>query len=108
MIGGAVMIGGTWGPWRSLRAALVGASASVLGALVCIALSAPPALAAEPEQACKSVESNGVREATEKHRGESAVDPLNQRPYSAGLPECRAYEMVSPVYKQSFGATQPQ
>jgi len=106
MIGRAAMIGGAW-RLRRPRAIVVGVSGSVLGALVCIALSASPALAAE--QACeKSVASGPVREATEQHRQESAVDPVNRQPYSVGLPECRAYEMVSPVYKQSFGATPPQ
>jgi hypothetical protein len=94
------MIVGTWLPRRP-RAVVVGASASVLGALVCVALTVSPALAAEP--ACESA---GSGQTTEQHRHESAVDPVNQQPYSVGLPECRAYEMVSPVYKQSFGVTQ--
>jgi len=33
-------------------------------------------------------------------RGESNPNPTTGRPYSAGLPDCRAYEMVSPLYKQ--------
>jgi hypothetical protein len=73
----------TFASWRSVSAAL--------GVLACLttalALSAAPALACPNEQL----------------RQESSVDPATGQPYSAGLPDCRAYEMVSPLYKQSHG-----
>jgi hypothetical protein len=58
-----------------------------------LALSVTPASAAEP---CTN----------EKLRGESNTNPATGQPYSRGLPapECRAYEMVSPLYKQAHGA----
>ena len=37
----------------------------------------------------------------EQLRQESNIDPATAQPNSALLPECRAYEMVSPLYKQS-------
>lgn len=40
----------------------------------------------------------------EQVRGESNVNPTTGQPYSVGLPECRAYEMVSPLYKQAHDA----
>jgi hypothetical protein len=63
----------------------------VLGCLVCVAalvalLTFTSAAAAE----C-------VNEAL---RRESNPDPTTAKPYSVGLPDCRAYEMVSPLYKQ--------
>jgi hypothetical protein len=71
---------------------LTRACAWVLGLAACAAFaSAPgatPALAAEP---C----------ANEQRRQESNTNPATRQPYSTGLPECRAYEMVSPPYKQS-------
>ena len=39
----------------------------------------------------------------EQLRDESNVDTVTGQPYSVGLPDCRAYEMVSPLYKQSHG-----
>lgn len=61
-------------------------------ALVCVfalgALSAASALAAEGE-GCPN----------EQVRRESNVNPATGQPYDLGLPECRAYEMVSPVEK---------
>jgi hypothetical protein len=73
----------TFASWRS---ALV--STSALGVTAALALSAAPALACTNEQL----------------RQESNVDPATGQPYSAGLPDCRAYEMVSPLYKQSYDA----
>jgi hypothetical protein len=35
---------------------------------------------------------------------ESNENPSTHKPYSQGLPECRAYEMVSPLEKQGLGA----
>src|SRR5262249_35973558 len=37
---------------------------------------------------------------TEQLRMESNTNPSTGKPYSATLPDCRAYEMVSPLYKQ--------
>jgi hypothetical protein len=72
---------------------LTSASALVLGVLACLAsglaLSATPAVAAE---ACPN----------EQLRTESDISPVTGRPYSEGLTECRAYEMVSPLDKQAY------
>ncbi len=38
----------------------------------------------------------------EQLRHESNINPVTKEAYSVGLPDCRAYEMVSPAYKQSF------
>jgi hypothetical protein len=46
-----------------------------------------------------------VRHETEQRRQESNTNPVTGQPYSAGLPDCRAYEMVSPLYKQGANAT---
>lgn len=42
--------------------------------------------------------------ANEALRAESNVNPITGRPYSKELPDCRAFEMVSPVQKQSTDA----
>jgi len=63
-----------------------------LGALVCIELAFT--LSATPAFACPN----------EQLRSESNVNPTTGEPYSVGLPDCRAYEMVSPLYKQAHGA----
>jgi hypothetical protein len=64
-----------------------------LGVLACIefafTLSATPALATCPN---------------EQLRSESNINPTTGQAYSLGLPDCRAYEMVSPLYKQGHGA----
>jgi hypothetical protein len=57
-----------------------------LALLATLLLSAPLALASE---GCPN----------EAVRRESNVAPATGRPYSQGLPECRAYEMVSPLEK---------
>ena len=51
---------------------------------VCLATYATPALAAEPT--CPN----------EQLRAESNINPATGQPYSAQLPDCRAYELVSP------------
>jgi hypothetical protein len=56
-------------------------------------LTAAPVLAAEGE-GCPN----------EQVRKESNVNPATGKPYSVGLPECRAYEMVSPLDKQAHDA----
>jgi Tol biopolymer transport system component len=61
--------------------------------LAAAALTATPALAAEGE-GC----------ANEHVRQESNTNPTTGKPYSVGLPECRAYEMVSPLEKQQHDA----
>ena len=72
---------------RAVSPVALGAAAYITAAL---ALSAPPSMAAE----CPN----------EQVRQESAINPTTDRPYSLGLPDCRAYEMVSPVDKQSHDA----
>jgi WD40-like Beta Propeller Repeat len=57
------------------------------------ALAAPPTLAAAGE-GCPN----------EQVRVESNVNPSTSQPYSLGLPECRAYEMVTPLEKQQHDA----
>jgi hypothetical protein len=42
--------------------------------------------------------------ANEGVRSESDVNPATGSPYDLGLPECRAYEMVSPLEKQAHNA----
>jgi hypothetical protein len=68
--------------------ALIGVVALVAAAC---ALGTSAAMASE---ACSN---EGVRQ-------EARVDPVTGQPYSVGLPECRAYEMVSPPEKQSHDA----
>ena len=74
---------------------LTPACAWLLGVAACAvlapALSATPALAAEP---CPN----------EQLREESNPNLATGQRYSTELPECRAYEMVSPLYKQSHDA----
>jgi hypothetical protein len=41
----------------------------------------------------------------EQLRSESNTNPATGTPYSGGLPDCRAYEMLSPEYKQSHDVT---
>ncbi len=76
MIGGGVL---------ATRAA---ASGLALGILVCLALAlgARPAMA----EACPN----------QQLREESDTNPATHEAYSLGLPDCRAYEMVSPLEKQ--------
>ncbi|HEY5343056.1 MAG TPA: hypothetical protein VIJ66_05295 [Solirubrobacteraceae bacterium] len=74
---------------RSARIAAIAAFTLLAAA----ALSSTPALAAAGE-GCPN----------EQLRNESNVNPATGKPYSVGLPECRAYEMVSPLYKQAHDA----
>ena len=62
-----------------------------LALLASFLLSAPSAFASE---ACPN----------EQVRQESNTNPDTGQPYSLGLPECRAYEMVSPLEKQDHDA----
>jgi hypothetical protein len=62
-----------------------------LALLTSFLLSAPAAFASE---ACPN----------EAVRAGSRVNPTTGQPYSLGLPECRAYEMVSPLEKQQHNA----
>ena len=73
------------------------ASTAVLAVLACVIA----ALAMSPAQAAAAACSN------EQLRNESAPNPANGHPYSTELPECRVYEMVSPLEKQSVGAGIP-
>jgi hypothetical protein len=65
--------------------------AAGLALLTSFLLSAPSAFASE---ACPN----------EAMRTGSRVNPTTGQPYSLGLPECRAYEMVSPLEKQQHDA----
>jgi hypothetical protein len=77
-----------------VRAAVLGV-ASTLGVLACAGtLAASLAPASPAAAAC----------ANETLRQESNTNPTTGQPYSAGLPDCRAYEMVSPLYKQGHDA----
>src|SRR5271165_1242900 len=71
---------------------LISASASAMGVLSCvvfvIALNPAPAFACSNEQV----------------RSESKINPVTKEAYSLGLPDCRAYEMVSPLAKQGYSA----
>jgi len=62
-----------------------------LALLTMLLLSAPSALASE---GCPN----------EQLREESNINPTTHEPYDMGLPECRAYEMVSPLAKQDHDA----
>jgi hypothetical protein len=72
---------------------LASVSATVFGILACAAaaLAASLALASPAAAECSN----------ETLRLESNTNPTTGQPYSAGLPDCRAYEMVSPLYKQA-------
>ena len=81
---------GERGPCRlAMRAtAIVGLVAATAAAFV---LNTGVAVAGESP--CNSL-NEGLRE-------QSDISPATKAPYSLGLPECRAYEMVSPLAKQS-------
>jgi hypothetical protein len=68
-------------------------SLALLVLLACALAPASPALAASSD-GCPN----------EQIRAESNVNPATGQPYSLGLPECRAYEMVSPLEKQQHAA----
>ncbi|HEY1688722.1 MAG TPA: hypothetical protein VGF95_07630 [Solirubrobacteraceae bacterium] len=70
--------------------------ATLLATLVACALLSAPALAAEGE-GCPN----------EQLRAESNVNAQTGRPFSTELPECRAYEMVSPLDKQGYSISGP-
>jgi hypothetical protein len=69
---------------------------SALGFLTCFLASVVAALAlsASPALACPN----------EQLRHESLVNGATGQPYSAVLPDCRAYEMVSPLDKAGYDA----
>jgi Tol biopolymer transport system component len=85
--------------------------ALVAGAVACFwlafTMSTASALGAEsePEAACANVANEHVRKEAEQRRQESNINLTTGKPYSVGLPDCRAYEMVSPLYKQGHDAT---
>jgi hypothetical protein len=76
----------------------ISAGTCILAVLACLAAalatSATRALAAEPPK-CP---------VNEQRRSESDINSATEEPYSAGLLDCRAYEMVSPLYKQGHDA----
>jgi hypothetical protein len=74
------------------RLGRIGAIA-VFTLVAAVVIPAAPAFAAAGE-ACPN----------EAVRAESNVNPTTGQPYSLGLPECRAYEMVSPLDKQAHDA----
>jgi len=78
------------------RLGRIGAVAA-LTLLAAVVIPATPAVAAVGE-GCPN----------ELVRGESKVDPATGQYYSFELPECRAYEMVSPLEKQSHEAFGPK
>jgi hypothetical protein len=71
-----------------------GVVAIVVAALAALAAVVPSAAIAAPGEGCSN----------EQVRAESNVNPTTGAPYSLGLPECRAYEMVSPLEKQQHDA----
>ena len=75
---------------RASRKNLLGAGLTT--ALAAIGLAAAPAAALAGT--CPN----------EGARAESNVNPATAEPFSSGLPECRAYEMVSPLDKQNHSA----
>src|ERR1700686_302133 len=78
------------GAVKCRKAALGVLSVSVL----LLAAALIPAASAPAAEACSN----------EVQRRESRVNPTTGKPYSQGLPECRAYEMVSPLDKGSTSA----
>jgi hypothetical protein len=70
-----------------------------IGAVAAFAVLAAGALAATPALAAA-----GEGCPNEQLRHETRVNPTTGQPYSLGLPECRAYEMVSPLEKQQHDA----
>jgi hypothetical protein len=70
----------------------MGVLLAIAATLMCLAV--PRAALATPGEGCPN----------EQVRTESNVNPATGEPYSLGLPECRAYEMVSPLAKQAHDA----
>src|SRR5436305_8050532 len=68
--------------------------ACMLGVVCATALAAALAFASPAAAECLN----------ETLRRESNPNPTTGKPYSAGLPDCRAYEMVSPLNKQGRAA----
>jgi hypothetical protein len=78
------------------RPAILSLLTAIAASLACGLIVTGPALAAAGE-GCPN----------EQVREESNIDPATGQPYDIGLPECRAYEMVSPLDKQSHSAFEP-
>jgi hypothetical protein len=68
--------------------------ALALAVLACLVAALAPGATAASAAACPN----------EQLREESNVNPATGHRYSTELPECRAYEMVSPLFKQAHGA----
>src|SRR5262245_36860320 len=83
------------------------ASSAVAVLLACVAaalsLGGSPALAAE-EPCSPQPEHEKKRVETEERRKESNLNSATGEAYSLGLPDCRAYEVISPSYKQGHDA----
>ena len=71
-----------------------------VGAIAAFALLAAGTITATPASAAA-----GEGCPNEQVRSQSNTNPATGQPYSVGLPECRAYEMVSPLEKQAHDAT---
>jgi hypothetical protein len=69
-----------------------------------VAIAAFTFLAAGTITAIPAFAASGEACPNEAVRAESNVNPTTGQPYSLGLPECRAYEMVSPLDKQQHDA----
>lgn len=70
-----------------------------------VAVAAFTLLAAGVNPATPAFAAAGEGCPNEQVRAESDTNPTTGRPFSTGLPECRAYEMVSPLEKQAHDAT---
>jgi hypothetical protein len=70
-----------------------------IGAIIAFTLVAAMVIPAAPALAA-----TGEACPNEAVRAESNTSPLTGQPYDMGLPECRAYEMVSPLEKQQHDA----
>jgi hypothetical protein len=68
-------------------------------ALTYVLLAGLPAVVVGAQGVMPAVASAGEACPNEQVRRESNVNPSTGEPYDMGLPQCRAYEMVSPVFK---------
>ena len=83
---------------RALRALAACRSTWVVGPVLGVVACAAAALALGASAASAAQCPN------EQRRQESDFNVIAGEPYSAALPDCRAYEMVSPLYKQGHDA----
>jgi uncharacterized repeat protein (TIGR01451 family) len=83
-------------------AAKAASGGSVSGSTLAIGGGAAPSTAPLPTPGEQGTCPNQARIA------ESNINPATSKPYAEALPECRAYEMVSPVEKQGQSALDPE